>query len=323
MCEEDVTLDVFSQGKDFPILSSLKLEFRGYDHPDFAIIFEGFQEVPLLRSLDVRSENVGDFPIPPAFPWFQLTNLTIQVPINVEELRDIFVQCQALEIARFWDIFQYEDDDPAPSLPHVATLPQLRELDISLRWGEVLDAPIDAVSLPQLESLSISTDDPGTPTAMLLALHARSQFRLVHLSLTSQDLTPEELLSILRLLPSLQTLNIHMCACITDRLFKLLTFKPVDASSANAFRLPELRTLTIHPITAALGGTRVARMVESLAAYDGDALFPQLQSLCLYCARKANGAPEFEDGIERRLAVVRATGFLVDKYPMGWGGDHR
>ncbi|KAJ7115092.1 hypothetical protein C8R43DRAFT_1138229 [Mycena crocata] len=327
MCEEDVTPHVFPQGIDFPMLSSLKMEFRGDNHPDFAIIFEGFQQVPLLRSLDVRSGNVGDFVVPPAFPWFQLTHLTIKVPINVAELRDIFVQCHALEIARFWDILQTEDDDPPPSLispislPHTSTLPHLRELDISLRWGGEVDIPIDAVGLPRLESLSISTDDPGTPAAMLVALHARSQFSLAHLSLTKQDLRPEELISVLRLLPSLQTLVINRCACITNRLFKLLTYKP---GAAVAFQLSQLRTLTIHPITAALSGTRVARMVESLANYAGgpDALFPQLQSLFLYRARKANDVPEFGDAVEERLALVRATGFLVDKYPQGWRDGH-
>ncbi|KAJ7175169.1 hypothetical protein C8R43DRAFT_976092 [Mycena crocata] len=319
----NVTPLVFPRHTIFPMLSSVQIMVWGDHAPDYALIFKSFEQAPFLRAFDLCAHNVDVFIISTTFPWGQLTTLKLNLPITTDIARDILALCPALEIAKLKDVFNVPDDDATPPpLPFIGTLSHLRELDISGNWDRVACELLALVTLPALESLVLSAPEPLT--SVFLALHMRSQFSLVHLSIGQFELRAEQLLSLLRMLPMLQTLDINRCSCITNQLFDLLTPK-TDAESAvdpDTLKLPHLSTLKIHPLSRKHSGAVVMRMVEALAAHTSDT-FPQLKKLYLYRERFPTGPwsagpPVFSADVEARLAVVRSTGFLVDKYPRGW-----
>ncbi|KAJ7467537.1 hypothetical protein FB451DRAFT_394269 [Mycena latifolia] len=313
---DDHTPHMFPRHTVFPNLSSLTISISGHDEPDLVAIFQSFRHAPLLRSIELAVDNCSDAILQATFPWCQLTTLNMSLPLTSDVARAILVQCASLEIAKFGSLFEFDDELGLPPRVESSTLHNLHQLDIAWSLGTGADMLLEAISLPVLTSLSISS--PDRPTPVLLGLHARSHFALEHLSLEHQKLSPSELLSLLRVMPALRTLNIHQCTCIVDALFELL-----GASADSIVQLPHLTTLEIHPITDALEGNTVATMAESLATHVGEpyTAFPLLRRLCLY-----RGHPQFvnypratfADDVERRLAAVCATGFLVDCYRRSW-----
>jgi hypothetical protein len=239
----------------------------------------------------------------------------MSLPLITDVARAILVQWASLEIAKFGGLFEFDDELGLPPRVESSTLHNLHRLDIALASLDTgADILLEAISLPVVTCLSISSRD--RPTPILLGLHAGSHFALEHLALEYQKLSPSELFSLLRVMPTLRvrTLKIHHCTCIVDALFELL-----GASADPIVQLPHLTTLEIHPITDGLSGNIVATMAESLATHVGEpnTASPLLRRLCLY-----RGHPyfvnfpraTFDDDVERRIAAVCATGFLVDRY---------
>ncbi|KAJ7779197.1 hypothetical protein B0H16DRAFT_1501908 [Mycena metata] len=293
----------------FPILSSLNLSLPGNDEAPLVEILESFRNAPALRSLKLHTDNSWDYCLLANFPWSQLTTINLALPVSVEGVRDLLIRCPALEVVilpSLWDLDDLSDDPPPPPLPMVTTLPNLRRLEAAIR-GIGIFFVLDALSLPALDSFSLST--PENPTVGFLALQARSQFPLAHFSLSSiKDLTPEQLFSMLRpLAPTLRTLDVKDCACVTNRLFTLLKDPEPQV------RLPHLTRLSIYPI-ALLNGEIIADAVEfiwtSSQHPSEDAAFPKLRAVCLSARRWSR--PVFGEDVERRLAALRAAGFLVD-----------
>jgi hypothetical protein len=307
----EATPYIFPRNTALPVLSSLTISIDSGEELNLQTILDCFQHAPLLCSLELCAYNAGNPVLPVSFPWPQLTQLVLDIPISVVAARDILIQCSALEFATFRNLWEF---DVEMSQHVICTLHNLRRLDVSVLLGGGADVVLAVLSLPSLESLS--TASPDYPTPVLLALIARSQFPLAHLSLTYAQLELGELFSILRLLPALETLDIQDCSCIGDGLFEMLTRDTHTAPPT--FTLPHLTTLKIHPLTPALAGDIVADMAESLAQDAGDtvsgALFPRLRHLCLY-REPSYSMPMFEDDVEDRLAALCATGFLVDRDP--------
>ncbi|KAJ7095641.1 hypothetical protein C8R44DRAFT_380902 [Mycena epipterygia] len=314
----DEAMHLFPPKKMFPILSSIDLSFfSNISHEvDLPTLLESFEHTPALRSVAVQADYSGNRILHIAFPWSQLTHLVLQFSITTDVARDILVQCTMLESAVLYKLCEPEDDPKPPQ--HICTLENLRRLElfVIMRSGAIVI--LAAIALPRLESLAISADDHLTPA--ILALHGHSQFTLAHLSLTRVHLSPEELITLLHVLPALQTLTIHGCSCIGDSLFELLTCGP--ALSGTHLRLPFLTTLRIYPLTPNLDGNIVANTVESLSQCIGrtDMPFPALREICLYRGSANDTGPTFGDDLERRLAAVCATGFLVDRFPRFRGG---
>ncbi|KAJ6549260.1 hypothetical protein DFH09DRAFT_1169404 [Mycena vulgaris] len=316
---DDHTPNMFPRPMVFPTLSSLIISICGNDEPDLVAILESFQHAPLLRSVELAVDNCSDEILQATFPWWQLTSVKLSLPLTTDVARAILIQCTSLEIATFDRLFEYDDELDVPPRPESATLHNLHQLTIAWASGSGADMLLEALSLPVLTSLSISS--PDRPTPVLLGLHARSHFALEHLSLEHQKLSPSELLSLLRVMPALRTLDIHKCTCIVDALFELLG-RAADLT-ATALTMPQLTTLKIHPVTEALDGNTVATAAEYLAKHVAEPVtaFPLLRRLCLY-----RGDPHFvnypratfADEVEHRFAAVCATGFLVDRYPRSW-----
>ncbi|KAJ7176809.1 hypothetical protein C8R46DRAFT_1245842 [Mycena filopes] len=294
----------------FSVLSSLTISMAGEDEPPLSKVLECFTNAPSLRSLKLHATHASESWLLANFPWSQLTTLTLNLPLLVESVRDFLVQCPTLQVAILPSLVGLNDEDiPAP-LTTVYTLPKLRRLEVrASRIGLIF--LLDAVSLPALESLSLST--PENPTVAFLALHERSRFPLTHLTLSVAAFAPAELFSMLRPFKStLRTLEIRKCRCVTNNLFH-------DLGNASAgpesLQLPELTTLTLHGLTSlnALDGDVVADTLDTLASarHRSDAPFPKLRTVALPYLHW-----DFTADVERRLAALCSAGFLVlgDRY---------
>ncbi|KAK6978091.1 hypothetical protein R3P38DRAFT_3120659 [Favolaschia claudopus] len=311
---------------EFPALANLALTLEGNSEPDLVQILDAFKHAPLLHSLELEVQFCSDVMIKSTFPWHQLTTLKMSLALTSKAAHTILVQCTSLERTKFDNIHPW-DSDISPPPPAPALLSQLRDFDFEWRDGSQTGMVLGGLSLPQLRSLAITSlsrsdwedlQEPLTP--VLLDLHARSHFALEHLALSGQLLNPAELLSVLRIAPTLRTLNVRQCECITDELFEMLT------ANDSLTTLPHLARLEIHPITATLDGNVVVTMAESLfkkanaPASNGDptlAMFPSLIQLCLYRGDEVyrhRNWERFAEDLEHRIAVLCETGFLVDRY---------
>ncbi|KAJ7096944.1 hypothetical protein C8R44DRAFT_683680 [Mycena epipterygia] len=310
---------LFPHDTFFPVLSSLDLELTAEDDSwDFGSVLDTFQRAPSLRTLSLRTNTEQDNIITTTFPWSQLHHLTLNITLSVVVARDILIQCRELE-AYTMNGLLYAEGDGSPS-QQTSTLRRLRKLDVNL-CEELDDSPLifQSISLPNLETLSIHTRYGmlECPTRVLIALHARSGFRLKHLSLDNVKLTVDDLAALLQCLSSLETFDLHSCSCIGDRLFELFTFHPGHLRPP--IRLPQLKVLSLsmYDMTHPFDGDIVAAMVECLSQHLGDGI-PILDRLELYFFRRLAGSNiidrlTFDDEIEERLEAVRTTGFLADR----------
>ncbi|KAJ7656050.1 hypothetical protein DFH06DRAFT_475407 [Mycena polygramma] len=308
--QQAVALHMLPLHTAFPRLSSIDMLVDYGSRPDLRTILESFQTAPLLRSLNLRSTAEFEGGLPEAiFPWSQLTNVDLTRALSIGGARHVLAQCPALASARLCCLFE-RDTDRSSSPRELCTLRHLSELDISINWGTGIAVLLDKFSMPQLSSLSLFSFVLDPPATTLLALHARSQLSLTHLSLRHQDLALLELISLLDVFPTLETLVIENCTCTSDYLFDALMAPAADQPRLAHGRL---LTLEIHPISY-LTGHVVACAAEYLAARVGDptGAFPLLRSLRLHPENRRFIINKFSRGIEKRLDDVCATGFLAD-----------
>ncbi|KAJ7656108.1 hypothetical protein DFH06DRAFT_475808 [Mycena polygramma] len=313
---DDARPQMFPRHADFPQLSSLEILVDGDDELDMHTVLDSFASAPLLRSLTLRLQYLGSENLFPAsFPASQLTTLNIDAAFTTFGARDILVQCTALETAKLPNLFDWESDQLPPWQDN-CTLHHLIELDISIGSGTGVAEILDTFTLPKLTSLSIQSSpswsgDLDRSAETLLALSARSRFSLTHLSLVRQDLTLPELVSLLTILPTLETLVIKHCTSVAVPLLETLARDPAVPADAPALTHLHLAVLEIHPVNF-VDSEVVARAAEYLAvcALDPGSAFPLLHSLRL--SRRAQNYIEltFEDEVEERLAAVSASGFL-------------
>ncbi|KAK7040068.1 hypothetical protein R3P38DRAFT_3469788 [Favolaschia claudopus] len=335
--EDDYTPNMFPLPRtEFPALTNLALTMEGHIDPDLVQILDSFKHAPFLRSLKLVLQDCSDVILETTFHWHQLTTLNLSLPLTSDVAHAILVQCSSLEHSRFSHILECDvDTQLPPPLPH-ALLSELRDFEFEWGQGSQTDTVLGGLSLPRLRSLAISSSRRSSwegleqpPTPALLDLHARSShFALEHLALSGQLLTPAELLSVLRLVPTLRTLMVCGCACVSDELFEMLS-----ANEPFTTPLPQLRRLEICPITSALDGNIVVTMAESLFenANNGDpsVMFPSLIQLCLYRGdgRFVNGKwKTFAQEVEHRIAALRETGFrtgIKQKLPIFDREDRR
>ncbi|KAJ7656121.1 hypothetical protein DFH06DRAFT_1328943 [Mycena polygramma] len=115
------------------------------------------------------------------------------------------------------------------------------------------------------------------PAETLLALSARSRFSLTHLSLVREDLTLPQLVSLLNILPTLETLVIKYCTSVTAPLLEIFARGAVTPG----FTHLHLAVLEIHPPDF-VNGELLARAAEYLAACaEPGSAFPSLRVLVL------------------------------------------
>jgi hypothetical protein len=224
------------------------------------------------------------------------------MPISLRDAHVILTRCQKLQIARFSDCTRSENIE---HVEHIVQLADLQTFDFRTEGDDVIpDTFFDAFSFPNLRALVIRAD--RWSPRILLTLHDRSRFQLQSLKLEGLLITSHDVLEFLRLLPTLQDLDLTFCGS-DDELLRAFTFDP--RSTSHLLALPRLRTLSVLEFTDQFEGTSVASMVESLCRHSGrpNSAFPVLEAvhLRLYGLR-------FDSDIESRLAVACSTGLVID-----------
>ncbi|KAJ6594323.1 hypothetical protein B0H19DRAFT_1056631 [Mycena capillaripes] len=260
------------QNQIFPILVSLSIVLVDIErNPNVTSILSAFTNAPSLRSL---------------------TDLELDLPIGLGEVRAILTRCRKLQAARFPGCTGPEDIE-APEI--IIQLDDLQALDLGIDDARS-NLFFQAFSFPNLGDLVIHRDT-WVPEIQW-SLYDRSQFQLESLVLGVYYLDSHCLFDFLGLLPTLRELKLYFCG-IDHELFEAFTFG--SSPSLRPPRLPLLETLHLSQHTQHFTPTSVVSMAESLCLNRGrpNTLFPTLKSVCLdfYGAK-------FEDDIQRRLTAA-------------------
>ncbi|KAJ7478365.1 hypothetical protein FB451DRAFT_1365908 [Mycena latifolia] len=206
-----------------------------------AAILAFFQDAPQLQtmSLQARSGPIDSLSLTP-LPLSQFTRLTLAIPIDFHDARNILAQY------------------------HVIQECTLEELVNSGYFEPSRSGFFEAFSLPNLLYLNISGGYVAPDS--LHSLCDQSQFSLAELELQFIDLSAEDFMLLLRRLPTLQTLNLHYCS-VEAELYKAFTYNP--GVPVPSIVLPQLRSLTIGDSRPEMDGRAVANMAKSICAHAG------------------------------------------------------
>ncbi|KAJ7474139.1 hypothetical protein FB451DRAFT_284788 [Mycena latifolia] len=284
----------------FPILTSIQiLAYRRAI--DITHLLASFNNVPQVRSVFINSFSTPNLPLVSALPWSQLTQLALEIPLDVCQARDILAICEMVQDCRLDGLIQ--SDDPRPS-QHVYRLNYLRRFTVSIEDEAHPELFFDAFSLPTLDYLNIRAS--SWSSRFLSSLYTRSKFALTHLELHLIDMNAENLIQFLRHFPGLQVLHLSYC-CIEDALFKAFTYYPRDP--VPPFALPHLESLTITDDSPSLTGALIADMAESVSVHCGgrNTAFPALKTVHLWL-----DGSSFDADVEARLVSACASGSIVD-----------
>ncbi|KAJ6471663.1 hypothetical protein C8R47DRAFT_746649 [Mycena vitilis] len=293
------------QREVFPILTSLDIILADPEgQPDVASALNAFSNAPCLEHVSLISHCIPRHSqsLVDTLPWAQLTELLLYMPISLRDVRTILALARRLQKARISDI-TWSDD----SVERTVELPDLETFHFHFENDDFV-APIEffgAFSFPSLRDLDLRAD-LWAPN-ILHSLLDRSQFKLERLALSDFLISTEELLQVLRRLPTLQELT--LAACGTDvELPKMFTIDPGSAS--HRLTLPQLRRLCLSEFADVFEGTSAADMAESLCLHRGQptSAFPALQSVLL-----SLHGNKFDSDVERRLAIACSTGLIFDE----------
>ncbi|KAJ7167141.1 hypothetical protein C8R43DRAFT_917384 [Mycena crocata] len=294
-------------GRTWPLLASLNVHISDFGwQMDLVAFLDLFQYAPSLRDFTLRGTLPPTNILDSRISWSQLTTLEIDAPLDVAAACNIAASCTMLQKCYLYEIVP----DNTLHLPRsTTTLHSLRRLKFKHGHSELEDSSEDFITpftLPALTELSIVTSD--WPASAFLDLHARSQFQLVYLKIDVTYLSPDTLLTFVRLLPTLQALSLAAHP-MTSRIFALFTYIP---GSQAVLALPRLEELVLDHDAADypddLNCGMLADMIESLHGCKGcpEAPFPAIRSVELRID-DSNFCRVNED----RLQPFIAGGFLV------------
>ncbi|KAJ7670738.1 hypothetical protein DFH06DRAFT_141250 [Mycena polygramma] len=295
------------QREVFPILTSLDIILADPEgQPDVASALSAFSNAPCLKHVSLISHCIPRHSrsLVDSLPWAQLTELLLYMPVSLRDVQIILTLARRLQKARISDS-TWSDD----SVERTVELSDLRTFHFHLENDhEEHVAPADffgAFSFPSLRDLDIRAD--LLASNILSNLLDRSQFKLERLALSDFLISSDELLEVLRRLPTLQELTLVACGIDVD-LPKMFTVDPSSAS--HRLTLPHLRRLCLSEFAEIFEGTSAADMAESLCLHRGQptSAFPALQSVFL-----SLHGEKFHNDVERRLAAACSTGLIYDE----------
>ncbi|KAJ7140617.1 hypothetical protein C8R44DRAFT_974470 [Mycena epipterygia] len=248
------------------------------------------------------------------FPWAQLTYLNLGLPLTILAARSILAQCVNLTDGSFWRVQPSVNDDPAQS--ELVTLPHLRRFVLRLALHDEWEQHrfFDGFAFPELLALQIDDQHACPPSSPSLPnLLQRSRFLLHELTLERSLLAAEELLSLLRQLPTLRELNLLHCSAISNKLFDALTYHhPETVSPA----LPSLERLelqcSVH--TGRWSPETLADMIESRLPSSHWERAPTVllqRVIFMFWGDRTFFTPS----VERRFQKMVAGGLLIDRKP--------
>ncbi|KAJ7464950.1 hypothetical protein B0H11DRAFT_1922371 [Mycena galericulata] len=147
-------------GADGPIISTLQslcLVISRWSLGSWAVGDQFCRSAPLLRELKIEAGGIGGFVLAPlsdagfitAFPWFQLTTLSLQMVLGTSTWIAVFSQCTSLQIGRF---VLMNDRHHNPRVP--VTFQHLESLRVTF-W-RFDSAFFEHLTLPSLQELHVS-----------------------------------------------------------------------------------------------------------------------------------------------------------------------
>lgn len=219
-----------------------------------------FESASRMTKLAISHDVILAF----AFPWTQLTSLTVSTSISLEQCYDILNRTPNLVECHFVEIFGRRIDPPRATI-HLANL---RKLDITKAHKEP-GTLFDYLSLPALRNFSYydSAHEPIWPHSQFLSLLSRSSCPLEKLVLVLRHapLGDCDLIECLRRTPSLMHLELGYGTHITNRALEQLTL-PWSMPQAD-FLLPNLETLHFAA-SPEFSDTSFIAMIESRRYFD-------------------------------------------------------
>ncbi|KAJ7903056.1 hypothetical protein B0H13DRAFT_1882316 [Mycena leptocephala] len=227
---------------------------------------------------------------PNFFPWYQLTTLTSLISVATSTARDILQHCDRLEVC------ELDNLEPVDILhqPPLCILNQMRSLNLSTTANLPFIEFFDSLAFPRLKSLTLNFF--AVPAHSILELHGCSQSQIQCLAMESLRLTADEIMELLRLMPSLQIFSLANSHC-AGNIFAALTYRR-DPTVVASLVLPNLKELAVaenadflswtnHPAADnGADGVAVVEMAESLQQCPGPQhrCFPSLRSVQLHLA---------------------------------------
>ncbi|KAJ7703391.1 hypothetical protein B0H14DRAFT_3029601, partial [Mycena olivaceomarginata] len=280
----DIQRDSLPAPTTLQLVWSLDISIIGTSEtsPGLPAFLRVFGDAPLLRSLKLYNTSPVDTMShifhPDFFPWHQLTKLTSMISLSNLEPVDILHQ------------------------PPLCILYQMGSLDLSTTGDLPFIGFFDSLAFPRLKSLTLNCF--AVPGDSLLELYRRSQSPIQRLAMESLRLTAEEIIQLLRLMPSLQTFSLAYSHSLTYRR------DPTIASLLAVAENADFLSWTNHPAADdGADGVAVVEMAESLQRHPGpqNGCLPSLRSVQLHLA-----GPKFAPALEARLAAVCTTGCVFD-----------
>ncbi|KAL0573284.1 hypothetical protein V5O48_008667 [Marasmius crinis-equi] len=341
------------------------VEFEGYtyDHPALALIrgnlsnlqFLGYKEpqrmdeaselallgpCPALRSMRLClylperpfRENILEV------PWHQLETLSLKLFPDTPSPLQILDRCPNLKNMTI-DSYQGFDTPDRDFEGHIVS--NLHHLSIDMHPGSMTYVPfLEHVTLPQLSSLDLygirQPRGSGCDEQPILDFFRRSSFPLTSLSLRYPNLSDDQVVRLLRAVPSLRTLHIEegfdhsiddphpedpptaetrpmpnvLC---TSNLFKRLLVDIIGpASAADSSFLPHLEKLDVAVHGKTVDSEAFAKaMISRWIPDPGLSARLGIDSICEVKVKFVDSAPEMPEGLER-LRLFRSEGLRVE-----------
>ncbi|THU95206.1 hypothetical protein K435DRAFT_798289 [Dendrothele bispora CBS 962.96] len=189
-------------------------------------------------SLIAKSDGPSDFTRILAFPWTQITTLSLEA-MRIDDLLEILRRC--INISKLV-VSETPGDSPLSIGTDFVTLDRLVDFEFEVHnptMTPALNKFLSKMTAPALKQLAISCRHYlGANRAIKLALDVvdsfvtRSRCSLSSLSIKKYFMTDSECLSLLHLFPDLKELNIedHLSSLITDKLLNGLRTTPLTGS---------------------------------------------------------------------------------------------
>lgn len=219
--------------------------------------------------------------------WQSLVNIIVNKALTSFDIVQLLHSCRNLQTVVLLPNFRpaaSTDTHSLDAFPHI-THPHLRRIDWSVQQNVDFGDVFDKLTLPSLEAFAFA-GLLGTSaiwsSSQLQQLFTRSQCSLLKLSLHHTNISGDELLSLLRLLPSLEALTVasdlhrslpRPITCLSDHLIAQLTIRwpstpeaaidSGDPHTSEPFLSPKLLEIQFHGLPVDTKKGLIGEMVAS------------------------------------------------------------
>ncbi|KAJ7766798.1 hypothetical protein B0H16DRAFT_1522521 [Mycena metata] len=254
----------------FEVLEQLHLRNPRSLASDPILVFESSH---LLRvfSLEAAVQTIQILRL----PWSQLTHMDLR-DTSLGGCRAALLQCSNLVWAKIitsydWDFFSPVTDSPVTILPFLGTLDLEFQGVPNLEEVHGIEAFLLPLALPCLKILTIELDCNGEiwPTAVFSDFQSRS-LNIEKFTLSYSEIDSQDLITVLRRSPALQSLEIKDCGrCIDAAFFSALCYDALDSTPL----VPKLENLSLMNV-GTLDNSLFEIAIRSRWWQDGEGIFP-------------------------------------------------